>query len=809
MKQNRIARYSLATIFIVNFLPLSTVVFADSNNGQYSALDENWDVIPLHVTLTPQGDIIGFGGTPGTGQDGMEYEFWSPTLGDGPSSHQLLPNTTPTNIFCAAQLILPFNDQLLIMGGWMQDKKAFNFIDPLSREIEAAGVLATPMGRYYASSIVLPDGKVLLLGGSTNNATGPAIITPEIFDPPVNSWQSLVGAMSEPAFGNDNKKWWYPRAWVAPDGRVFGISAQQMFWLEVDNNGDIELAGTLTGTNWGATSTAVMYRPGKILQVGGGWFDNSSSGSPNGSKSASVIDINSSNPLITSATPMHLGRHWANSVVLPDGKVLVTGGSSENNSLAGTVGYKPEIWDPDTDTWTLLDASDPKARLYHSASILLPDGRVFTGGGGIPGPQNNDNGATYSPPYLFSSNGSLANRPIIQNAPGAITWQDNFNVQVANGTNIDRVTLIKTGAVTHSFNFEQRFIELDFYQTGNTLNITAPENAYIATPGYYLLFVLNSSGVPSVAKIIKLDASTANVPPVFLNPGQQTSTVNNGVSLSLSASDPDGGVITFSATGLPDGLSLNQVTGIIDGIPTVTGIYTVIAIATDDESDSITHNFTWEIVNQGTLISDNHWPFENNADDIVGSNNGMLFGDATFVSDSERGFVLSVDGNGDHVSAANTTTADFSFSLWIKTSANSLSGKRAYHGNSIIWADVSGPNNDFILTILKNKIAFWDGSDNVSLKGSTILNDNSWHHIAATRQAGGDINLYVDGILDANRPAGSFALTGSPIIAIGGNVFDENKSFNGLIDDVRQFNSVLTPSQVQALAAGGTAGPGY
>jgi hypothetical protein len=69
---------------------------------------------------------------------------------------------------------------------------------------------------------------------------------------------------------------------------------------------------------------------------------------------------------------------------------------------------------------------------------------------------------------------------------------------------ISRVTLIKTGSATHTLDFDQRFMDLSFTVSGTTLTIKAPTSANMAPPGYYMLFVFNAAGVPSVAKIMKL-----------------------------------------------------------------------------------------------------------------------------------------------------------------------------------------------------------------------------------------------------------------------------------------------------------------
>jgi hypothetical protein len=163
-----------------------------------------------------------------------------------------------------------------------------------------------------------------------------------------------------------------------------------------------------------------------------------------------------------------------------------------------------ELWNPATNTWTTA-ASAVTARLYHSASLLLPDGSVFTGGGGAPGPLNQRNGEIYYPPYLFKTDGSgeFAPRPEIIDAPTTmIGWNQEFSIEA--NTNIAKVTLMRIGAATHTFDHEARFFNLAIPQSGNIVTVKTPATANIAPPGFYMIFVWDNSGVPSIARIIQI-----------------------------------------------------------------------------------------------------------------------------------------------------------------------------------------------------------------------------------------------------------------------------------------------------------------
>ncbi len=515
---------------------------AKDEQGTWSGVTP-WPLVPINMALTSDGKVQSFGSVSSGCTDNTPYDFsgnncvtqggqmeidvWDPavvrTVANVVSG--VIPNATYTDLFCAMQVQMPHRRATMTVGG--DDGLGGNApndaaIGVTSYTTNSGLRNEAPMNypRWYPTGTTLPDGSVVVQGGSLKGGPGgPGVLTPERYTPEEgNSWKLLTGATSAAAYGDggngngpDENRWWYPRAFVAPgSGTVFNISGTQMFELDPSGDGALTLRGTLPaasanqgglGNPVGATSTATMYRPGQIMQVGGGTWSNG--GGPAGARAGFTVDITggTANPVVTNIAPMKYARHWPTSTVMPDGNVIVTGGSRDNNGNGGYV-TNAEIWNPDTNTWTEVEVPYEHARLYHSTALLLPDGRIMIGGGGTPGPRNYTDVEYYSPAYLFDGD-EPATRPQITNVPKKVGYNGSFNV--TSNSPISRVTLVRNGSVTHGFNNDQTFQELDFTQTGNTVSITTPEDGTYAPPGAYMVFAWDADGTPSVAKIVQVD----------------------------------------------------------------------------------------------------------------------------------------------------------------------------------------------------------------------------------------------------------------------------------------------------------------
>ena len=501
----------------------------DPVQGTFSPVVD-WPLVGIHVVLTPDGRVLSYGtSTAGVRTGYYVYDLWDPQLGLGSDAHMVLANNSAVDVFCNAQLLLP-DGNIEMWGGDIvnlvtgkarllanDDSNVFN---PLDNSLVRTGKMWRK--RWYATATTLPDGEVYIQGGSGGSnmplGIGGGKDFPEVRTS-TGQFRLLSGASTY--YLNDL----YPRNWVGPDGKIFGFHYNQMYRVDPGGIGTLTRIGKFYYTDIGATSTAVMFRPGRILQVGGG--TNASSAS----LEAHVVDINSGTPVVTVLPQPAYRRHWGNATVLPDGRVFVSGGSVADNDPINGVTYTSEIYDPVTNAWS-LGATAQRMRLYHSAALLLPDATVLTLGGGANGPELNLNAEIYYPGYLFQADGSPASRPIISSAPMTVDPGQKIRIGTPDPAAITRVTLIKTGSNTHSFDMDQRFLELPFTVVNGELEASLPGNRFQTPPGFYMVFVVNAQGVPSEAAILRI-----NIPSLGSATLTVTKTVVNDNGGSKLASD--------------------------------------------------------------------------------------------------------------------------------------------------------------------------------------------------------------------------------------------------------------------------------
>lgn len=436
--------------------------------------------------------------------------------------------TTPVpekNLFCGGQTIMG-DGRVLVAGGSINGVQSLHLFTPTANggSWQDAGLMIGG-DRWYATCTSLPDGRVAIMSGSKEGG-GPTIsaytcqlekpvnATFELYDPLTGN-QTLHPA---PMFVGDNLYNLYPWNFVLPDGRLFVHFHNRSFLLNLATNqwDDIILTTVSPhGRTYPAQGTAVLLplRPqedytARIMIMGGAGVScplPSSADLP-ADPSCEIIDLSQPEPAWQSAAPLPIGRVMPDSVLLPNGTVLVVNGSSTgvaDNGLHPV--FSADLYDPVTNTWTPLHHLRVP-RLYHSTALLLPDGRVMTAGkdrdnNPLPFKWSEYRVEIFSPPYLFRGP-----RPVILTAPATLDYGATFKVKSTTPAAITSAVLIRPGAVTHSFNHNQRLIELEITgRTSQQLTLTAPPNAFVAPPGYYMLFLVTAAGVPSVAKFVHID----------------------------------------------------------------------------------------------------------------------------------------------------------------------------------------------------------------------------------------------------------------------------------------------------------------
>jgi hypothetical protein len=463
--------------------------------GQWSAL-MNWPLVAVHSVLMDTGNVL-------------TWDAWQqpqPTQEYDPSTQAFTnPISSPDGIFCSAMAQLP-DGRILVVGGYGElstgnlgivDTSIYN---PATSTWTRVADMHYP--RWYPGLTELSDGRYVVISGKSTDF-GTWADTPEVYDPTSNTWTLLSNVSTSQIHELE-----YPSTYQLPNGNVFVLGPEEdlSYELNVANQTWTQVGGKSGVINGGS----VMYRPGKILYAGGAAsFSTESPAQSN----AATIDLTAATPQWQATQSLAYPRAFNTLQMLADGTVLAVGGEAETALPGGqgevSGGVLPsEIWDPNTGQWTTV-ASMAVTRGYHTSTLLLPDGRVLVAGSGhaAPGDPGQYNAQIYSPPYLFKGT-----RPTIASAPASATYGSNITVSTPDAASIQSVNLVDLGASTHQNDFDQHFVPLSFTAGSGSLTVTMPASGAWAPPANYMLFIVNSNGVPSVASIINVGAGSGDSP---------------------------------------------------------------------------------------------------------------------------------------------------------------------------------------------------------------------------------------------------------------------------------------------------------
>ena len=442
-----------------------------------------------------------------------------PATGNVTRSNNVAPRVT----FCSLIAALP-DGRLAIIGGGIgagsgEAISEVQIYDADSKTFSVAGQMN--FRRWYPGGTLDRDGNPILAGGSS---TG------------IERFNQLTGAstMLDSTFQPN----WYPDLIRTQDGRFV---IEDVGDNVVQGPGRYLLNGTTLSTISNTSNLQARHR-GVRTMIGPYTMFYNSGGT---STDSMIIDASGASPTYTKVANSSFPHMTGQAVTLPTGDVLAVGGNSSGSATKGTPVMTPELYTTATNTWSSM-ADLARRRTYHSVAALLPDGRVWSAGSSFDEVQE-PNGQFFSPPYLFRKDGSgqLATRPTATDAPASVGAGESFSIATSNPSNIASASFIRMAGTTHQVNAGQAFVKLNVTPTSGRVSMTAPSIDQ-APPGYYMVFLVDNQGVPSVAPVVRLDKTANETPPARVTQSSQAS----AASRAWSAWDGDTtqGSASFSQT---------------------------------------------------------------------------------------------------------------------------------------------------------------------------------------------------------------------------------------------------------------------
>ncbi|MDQ0118033.1 hypothetical protein J2T22_001210 [Pseudarthrobacter defluvii] len=454
----------------------------------------------MHATLLRDGRILLIAGSgndwegqflPGT----FETHIWNPTT----NTFTSVP--TPADMFCSGHVTLP-DGKILVQGGTSayagtpesvsyKGLKSSYIFDPATDTYSKTNDAID--GHWYPTLTKLETGDVWMAGGYDQNGGGSTAT--EMFNFSQNRWLTAAEVPQTNRYLGT-----YPHMFLMADGRMF-YTGGHTFGVEQPATGSFiyDWRGGLIGDIPGLRFPRLRDQAGSVLLppaqnqrfmiAGGGSTD--FGGSTN---TVDVVDMNQANPVWKPGPdlPGSEGRMYLNLTNLPDRSVLATHGATGNRT--GDV-KRAAIYSPASNVWAEV-AADSVGRNYHSSTLLLPDGRVVAIGSNPSDNSYEKRLSIYEPPYLFKGD-----RPTITAAPTDATYGQAFNLGTTG--NVISASLMSPGSATHQTDTNARLVDLPL-SGGATKTATIPANKALLPPGPYMLTVLNDVGVPSVAQWINI-----------------------------------------------------------------------------------------------------------------------------------------------------------------------------------------------------------------------------------------------------------------------------------------------------------------
>ncbi|MBP5937274.1 galactose oxidase-like domain-containing protein [Streptomyces acidiscabies] len=512
--------YTMEQVPDVTPPPACTGTNAQCEDGSWNVLPTQNPVRSMHSVVLNNGKVLMIAGSGNSEEQFAAGTFTSAVYDPANGTYKVVP--TPKDMFCSGHvqlqdgrvLVMSGNKAYPVVGGHGYEGYKDSYIfDPVTETYSKTNDLND--GHWYPSATVLGDGDVLSFGGLREDSSGS--VTAERWSDAEQQWLPLWKV-------NQTWSYWglYPAMVLMQDGRLF-YTGSHVFGNNIPGTGSAVYdygANTVTqipglqNKDQRDQSASVLLPPAqdqRVLTLGGGNIDSN----PEGNRLTDVIDLKQPNPAYVAGPPIpqgtvdlgngpvqetgNQGKMYVSAVLLPDGKVLETGGALHNR--ANPV-YESSLYDPAAGTFDQV-AADPEARGYHSSAVLLPDGRVLTTGDNPGNGTWNHNVSVYSPPYLFKGP-----RPAITSLIDT-EWQYGDTQRITVDRPIAKAELIRPAAVTHSSDPNQRFVDLPLSVSGNNVDLNVTSNPNLAPPGWYMLFAVDANGVPSVAKWVHLTGPKA------------------------------------------------------------------------------------------------------------------------------------------------------------------------------------------------------------------------------------------------------------------------------------------------------------